>query len=78
VTGRWVKKPRWAVSHLLRDDTDRPRHFGVEEGRAACGSAITIDRHLEDKPTGIDTGERCSRCEQAQEMDDRKVESNGR
>lgn len=65
VSGRWVKKPRWKVSHYLVDDDDRPLFFGDEEGRAACGHTVTITEHLEYEPTGIDTCNRCTRCEQA-------------
>lgn len=65
MNGRWVKKPRWKVSHLLRDDDHRPRNLrtGTAVGQAACGSFITIDEHLENEPTGIDTTDRCGRCE---------------
>ena len=62
MTGRWVKKRRWPVSHLLRDDK-RSRHLGIEVGQGACGVAISVDQHLEDEPTGIDTCDRCQRCE---------------
>lgn len=63
MNGHWVKKPRWKVSHFLRDDDQRPRHFGNEVGQAACGVFITIDEHLGYEPTGIDTTDRCGKCE---------------
>lgn len=63
MTGRWVKKPRWGVSHYLPDAEDRPQYFGIDVGRVVCGYSVTINDRLEDEPTGVDTTDRCVRCE---------------
>lgn len=59
VNSTWVTKPRWKVSHALRADDQRPRHFGTEVGQAACGVFITLDYHLKGEPAGTN---RCARC----------------
>lgn len=65
VNGKWVKKPRWGVSHYLRDD-ERVMVGRLFEARvtglAACGAVIAVDEYLEDEPTGMDTCDRCERC----------------
>jgi hypothetical protein len=63
MSGQWMKRPRWKVSHFIRDDAQRPRHLGNEVGMSACGKFVTIDEGLEYEPTGIDTCDRCNRCE---------------
>jgi len=67
MTGRWVKKPRWRVSHYLPDSEDRPRYFGHDVGRTVCGYSVTINDRLDNEPTGMDTTDRCERCERAVE-----------
>lgn len=60
--GEWMKKRDWKVSHFVRADK-RTTWMGRETGWAACGSCVSIDEHLNYEPTGIDTADRCTRCE---------------
>ena len=62
LTGQWMKKRDWKVSHFVRGDK-RTKWMGHETGWAACGSCVSIDEYLEAEPTGIDTVDRCGRCE---------------
>ena len=62
MNGEWMKRARWKVSHFVRDDK-RTVWMGETTGWAACGSCVKIDEWLEPEPTGIDTVDRCGRCE---------------
>ena len=59
----WMTKPRWSVSHLVREDTGssyvsfRTTTYGL----TVCGRHVNVDE-LDPEPTGIDTIDRCPRC----------------
>jgi hypothetical protein len=58
-TSGWVRKPRWKVSHYLRDQDQRPRHRDHDVGRTVCGSFILLDEHLV-SGSGNDLCQRCT------------------
>lgn len=61
MNGQWMKKRDWKISHYVQDG-ERTVWMNHEAGQTACGSRVTINKHLEPEPTGIDTARRCGRC----------------
>jgi len=62
MTGEWMKKRDWKVSHFVRNDK-RTTWMGRETGWSACGSCVTINKHLIPHEPMTDVKPRCGRCE---------------